>query len=282
MFHIKRFKWALRKILLPIHKSALVLDVGSGGNPYPRSDILLDRLTGEEHRCGESMLIDRQVVFADAKNMPFRDKSFDFVIASHILEHVSDPEHFLTELQRIGKAGYIETPNAIFERLSPYDVHCLEILEKDGVLNIHKKSEAIEDSFLSSAELLSDQESWGHFMFNSPELFHAQYLWTDKIQYKIHNPEVSCDWIEEINYKSKIGDIKDNYLTDKSGWRSWGLAGLNIWHKRQRAKRLKNFDLFSIMQCPKCTGDLNLRKQTIICSNCSESYEYIDGVPSFT
>ena len=114
MFEYKRVKWTLRKMSLPVKESGLVLDVGSGGTPYPRSDVLLDRLTDDQHRCGDSMTLDRPSVFGDAQRMSFKDKAFDFVVASHILEHMADPEQFLKELQRAGKAGYIETPNAIF------------------------------------------------------------------------------------------------------------------------------------------------------------------------
>mgnify|MGYP001599329996 FL=1 len=107
MFKINRVFWALRKIRLPIDSNALVLDVGSGGNPFGRSDVLLDRLTGDDHRNGEAMMIDRTCVFGDAGRMPFKDNAFDFVIASHILEHMAQPEVFINELQRVGKAGYI-------------------------------------------------------------------------------------------------------------------------------------------------------------------------------
>lgn len=282
MIYHKRLKWALRKVFLPINKSALVLDVGSGGNPFPRSDILLDRMSGDEHRLGESMLIDRPTVFANANRMPFKDNAFDFVIASHILEHISEPELFLNELQRVGKAGYIETPNAIFERLQPFEIHCLEILDKDGVLYINKKSEAIVDRFLGKSELLNEKEPWGQFMFQSPEMFHVQYFWNEKINYEVINPDVSSDWIEEINNENNLGSIKDNYLAEETGWRSWGLASLNLWYKRQRKKRLKDFDLFSIMQCPECSGDIKLTENKINCSECNQQYKIIDGIPKFT
>ena len=35
------------------------------------------------------------------KVLPFKDKEFDFVIASHVVEHVEDFEFFLKELERI-------------------------------------------------------------------------------------------------------------------------------------------------------------------------------------
>jgi ubiquinone/menaquinone biosynthesis C-methylase UbiE len=33
-----------------------------------------------------------------AKNLPFKDKEFDFVISSHDLEHVEDFSYFINEL----------------------------------------------------------------------------------------------------------------------------------------------------------------------------------------
>lgn len=282
MFNINRLRWALRKIMLPIDGSALVLDVGAGGNPYPRSDVLLDRLTGAEHRCGESMMIDRPVVFGDASRMPFKDKAFDFVIASHILEHMAEPDNFLKELQRVGKAGYIETPNALFERLHPYPIHCLEVLEKEGMLHIHKKRRAVEDTFLGTKDMLEDDAPWGKYMFELPQMFHVRYLWNDEIRYEIDNPEVSCDWIEEINAHSEVGDVKDSYLTDENGWRAWGLAVLNGWHVYQRGRRLKNFDMLSIMACPSCGGALLVGQQVLNCEGCSAQYAYRDKIPDFT
>lgn len=148
-----RIAWSLRKISLPIRNSDLVLDVGSGSSPHPAADVLAERYIDPKHRYS-AMVIDRPTVLADACKMPFRDKTFDFVIAFHVLEHISDPSSFLNELQRIGKAGYIETPNAVFERLVPYDVHLLEIMNINDMLIINKKAAARPDHFLNELDLL--------------------------------------------------------------------------------------------------------------------------------
>jgi len=214
--------------------------------------------------------------------MQFKDKAFDFVIASHILEHMADPETFLKELQRIGKAGYIETPNAIFERLHPYNIHCLEIIENNGVLHIHKKHGPVEDAFLGTKNLLGDNSIWGKYMNDSPHMFHVRYFWNNEIKYEVSNPEVSAHWIEEINAHSESGETKDSYLTDEKGWRDYGLAILNRWHVYRRSRRLKNFNLTSILACPECGGALHVANQLLGCSNCKVAYPYNNGIPDFT
>ncbi|WP_426103636.1 class I SAM-dependent methyltransferase [Massilia sp. TSP1-1-2] len=42
---------------------------------------------------------------------PFKEKQFDFIICSHVLEHLDDPVRVCAEFSRIAKAGYIEVPN---------------------------------------------------------------------------------------------------------------------------------------------------------------------------
>lgn len=97
---------------IPIGDADLVLDVGSGHNPHPRADLCLDAYTGStEHRSRIPLKISGQFVIADAQNLPFKDKSIDFIIASHIAEHLPDPVQFCKEISRAGQAGYIETPS---------------------------------------------------------------------------------------------------------------------------------------------------------------------------
>lgn len=102
-----------------------VLDVGSGHNPHPRADVLLERdVDDNENRGGGGMdTSDPRLVIGDALNMPFRDGEFDYVIASHIAEHVDDPEQLCRELSRVARAGYVETPGWFGDRLLREDYH---------------------------------------------------------------------------------------------------------------------------------------------------------------
>ena len=147
-FH--KIMWSMRRILVGkmISSSALVLEVGSGGNPYPRSNVLLDAYKETRERHWEPLVSDRPTVLSFGENLPFKDKVFDYVIAAHVLEHSPHPEKFLSELQRVAKAGYIETPDAFMERINPYKDHRLEVTVRDDQLIIQKKSNWINDNDL--------------------------------------------------------------------------------------------------------------------------------------
>lgn len=50
-----------------------------------------------------------------ATPFPFADKSFDFVICRHTLEDLRDPITVCREMNRVGRAGYIESPSRVYE-----------------------------------------------------------------------------------------------------------------------------------------------------------------------
>ena len=53
----------------------------------------------------------------DIQQLPFPDQRFDYVICAHVLEHVKGPISACRELQRVGKAGFIETPTLMKDAL---------------------------------------------------------------------------------------------------------------------------------------------------------------------
>lgn len=116
-----------RKVFIKnIKKEDLVLDVGSGDKPFWRADVIVDKyIVDNQQRHSGSILFDRKKIFieADVQNLPFKDKVFDFVFCSHLLEHVENPSKAIAELTRVGKRGYIEVPNAVLELLDPFPSH---------------------------------------------------------------------------------------------------------------------------------------------------------------
>ena len=59
----------------------------------------------------------KDFVLIKNKNLPFEDNQFDFVYASHVIEHIEDVSYFIKELQRISKQGYIELPSMLEDNI---------------------------------------------------------------------------------------------------------------------------------------------------------------------
>lgn len=108
---------------LPVRKrpylARRILDVGAGHNPFKGVTHVLDMdLTEGGHRCGNQLQILGSAVLIQgrATELPFRTASFDYIYASHVLEHVDRPQQACQEVMRVGAAGYIETPSPLLEQ----------------------------------------------------------------------------------------------------------------------------------------------------------------------
>lgn len=109
-----------------------VLEIGPGASPHSRSDAFLELNFGAKQdqisqRGGvleNANFGDKTVYYYDGGSFPFENNQFDYVICSHVIEHVVDPASFLTELFRVGSGrGYLEYPLIPYEYLYNFDVH---------------------------------------------------------------------------------------------------------------------------------------------------------------
>jgi SAM-dependent methyltransferase len=260
--------WSLRRIYCPVKKSDLVLEVGSGGNPYFRANVLCDAYLETQERFFVPLICDRPTIIAPAENLPFKDGAFDFVIASHVLEHSADPEKFLSELQRVARAGYIEVPDAFMERLTHYGFHRLEITDIDGVLEIRKKKNYIQDQEIVGLfrKTKSIFPEWVH---KYPFQFHVRYYWsndTGGIKYKILNPEYRFDWdllVSENNFNEKFSLV--TFLKTKT------LSLIRRFFSQNKINQKIN--VLNLMICNKCKhSDFELKEVYILCNKCLEKY----------
>jgi SAM-dependent methyltransferase len=264
--------WAFRRFHTPVDSSALVLEVGSGGNPYPRSNVLLDAYETTRERHWVPLITDRPTVLGFVENLPFKDKSFDFVIASHVLEHSTDPEKFLSELQRVARAGYIEVPDAFLERVNPYKDHRLEITLRDGKLIIFKKKDWIEDQYLF--DLYEDgvkRIMTAELMPNHPFDFHVRYYWQDKIEYDIINPDVNSAW------KAPASEVRVVELNLSQRFKGYIRNKLQKFFSQ--VERNKSVDVMPLLQCPRChTDQFKIDKNSIECTSCGAVYPVRNGL----
>ncbi len=266
---LNKIKWSLRRIALDIPADALILEVGAGGNPYPRSNVLLDAYEETRERHWEPLVHDRLTVLSFGENLPFKDKAFDYVIAAHVLEHTPHPEKFLAELQRVAHAGFIETPDAFMERINPYKDHRLEVTVRDEGLVIRKKPAWIYDADLVE---LYEQRAKGIITRETiprhAAEFHMRYFWKDKIKFTVVNPEVDASWTPpptDTNAPPQLGI--------KGKLRLFILSLIRrVFSQGGRNAKL---DILPLMRCPKCHSEAMERKSagTIVCNGCDAHFE---------
>lgn len=200
-----------RRIYIPVDSNALVLDVGSGDKPHWRSDVLLDRYISDKfgaQRSGNSKtIINRPICDADATDMPFKDKVFDYVICSHLLEHVEKPDQVINEIMRVGKAGYIEVPYEGSSKIWDFSTHLWYCRQEKGQLvftakkNIYFDKEI--DDFVESKEINKAIQSL--FDKNFDKCIVSLH-WKDKIDYRVigaPNLELSLG-LGDVKYKRSI------------------------------------------------------------------------------
>jgi SAM-dependent methyltransferase len=247
----------------------LVLEIGSGSNPFFRANVLCDAFWDTPHRYSEKLVHDRPTVLAFAENLPFKDNSFDFVIACHVLEHSDDPDKFLQELQRVGNAGYIEVPDALLERLTTYSVHRLEITDYDNQLVIRKKKGIKEDGDISELFQHKASKIFPEIFSKRPFHFHVRYYWSKEdggIKYRIVNPDYKFDWeapilprIElKINLKQKI--------------KKFILLIFRLFLSQN--SRNKKINLVALLKCQDCGNNNLIRENDIIsCIQCRRKYK---------
>jgi len=116
---------AVTKIEAMLPDDAVVLDIGAWGRPFRRANWVMDAMPYEtrglygfdgagEERFDMDHWIRRDI--CDREPFPFADNEIDFVICSHTLEDIRDPVWVCSEIRRIAKAGYLETPSRYEEQ----------------------------------------------------------------------------------------------------------------------------------------------------------------------
>lgn len=96
----------------------MLLDVGSGSHPHPRAEVTCDLYFNAEYEGGPiSAREQKNFLICDAQHLPFRDHVFQESNCSHVLEHLEDPRLGFSELQRVSREGYIETPSILYENI---------------------------------------------------------------------------------------------------------------------------------------------------------------------
>lgn len=177
-----------------IKKGDKVLDIGSGQHPFPLATHLADFSEKEtSHRAGELVKDERPLTICNIESMPFKDKEFDFVFCSHVLEHVKNPAKACEEIMRIGKKGYIETPtrtsDTVFniEKGQRHHRWYINMAGNTLIFIEYPERERRDTEFTYIAEQFQSflKNPIQDFIYNNRDLFVNMFLWEDKFNYYV-------------------------------------------------------------------------------------------------
>jgi SAM-dependent methyltransferase len=167
-------------------KTGLVLEIGSGDNPNPRADILVDKFLFDNTERGGDIIIDRPMVVADAHHLPFTDGVFAYAICSHILEHMDDPVQFVGELTRVAKAGYIQSPAEIAERMFHWSFHrwYVNLIDDTIILHPREPHEPFGEFF---DYMYAYNPAYYLFQRSMPHLFWVEKEWHGSLRVEVRD-----------------------------------------------------------------------------------------------
>lgn len=176
-----------------IKKNFKVLEVGPGNSPFYRSDILLEKQFSEEEFDRQIGLArdnksTKQIIYYTGDIFPFDDNEFDYVICSHVLEHIPIEQLsiFISELTRVAKMGYIEIPLYSYELLYDSDVHLSYInVDIDNKLYfLDKQTHNQSIIYENLKEILYNSLLIGKIVKNNEELFIKGFEWEETIAFE--------------------------------------------------------------------------------------------------
>jgi ubiquinone/menaquinone biosynthesis C-methylase UbiE len=154
-----------------------VLDVGCGYTANKYANVVADV------QNLSNFYKDKKFIRIKEKKLPFRDNEFDFVITSHVIEHIEDFQFFIKEIERISKQGYIELPtrlgdNLVIENLKDH-IWWFKYDDELNLLRASKKNQILEPFInVSTAKKLE-------LLFR--ESLVMELIWENKIEYKVDN-----------------------------------------------------------------------------------------------
>mgnify|MGYP001627193551 CR=1 FL=1 len=125
-----------------------LLDVGCGRKPYRELFKVKSYLGLDIENPGHSHENEDVDVFYDGHTFPFAQNSFDSVLCNQVLEHVFNPDEFLSEIHRCLKPGgqfLLTVPFVWDEHEQPFDYAryssfgLKHLLEKNGFVIIEQR-----------------------------------------------------------------------------------------------------------------------------------------------
>ena len=172
-----------------VKNNSVVVDIGTGSYPFPYATIVCDRFVKTtQHRSTPLKLNGKPFIILDVEYLPFKTKAVDFLYCSHVLEHIENPEHACSEIQRVAKSGYIETPNFMKDALFCWSsgMHKWHTIYKNNTLFFIEYTEEELKGIKSTAWLYAIYSPFKNpiqdAFYENQNIFNTMFIWKDSFK----------------------------------------------------------------------------------------------------
>lgn len=120
----------------------------------------------------------------DQDPLAFADKQFEFVIASHVLEHLEDPVGVCKQISRIGQRGVVSAPSVFTEIFWNWGSHRWFIIDGGSTLYfIRKEPKLVTDfhGFLHKVCAGNPEFNKDFVREENRQIMYIRHLWTHEL-----------------------------------------------------------------------------------------------------
>ena len=167
-----------------------ILDIGCGYTANKYSNHVADT------QDFSHLYKDKKFTLIKDSKLPFADKEFNFVIASHVLEHVENIDFFIKELERVSYGGYIEVPTRLEDNLVDVNekahIWWINFDDVNHTLSIIKRKQIIEP-FLSVSTVQNIRKFFRDSLV-------TEIFWESKIDYSILENNNDFEFYKKLSF----------------------------------------------------------------------------------
>lgn len=229
-----------------------VLEIGAGQAPHPRTDLVVDKYVGDSfERPGElAMSFSKPLVVGDGHRLPFKDQSFAYVIALHVLEHATDPSQFAAEMARMAPAGFVQVPSRAAEGAFGWPYHPWLIDERDQALVFEPRGDLVSVAGDLLHQGFAESASFRNWFGAHRSQWHHSVHWRSTLPVETTGDSAAAQ-TAEFDLQATLQALKE-----------------------ARTQPLPPA-LRALLCCPVCRGDL----VDLVCADCGRTYPEANGVP---